>query len=256
MRTKFLLLLIGLLLLVIPSQAQEEAIFGDLIFALDISLQGTEPITPLTIFPHGLPVIVALVDIENLEVGATITAQWLLNGNLETAFAYTHENTQTGFRLWTPLINVNGIAAGSWTVRILLNGDLVQTGSFEVTAAPFVFPIQFGTTCGRFTNELYGDTTEYEPGTQSIYAHIRYANFPQSTPIAGVWSHNGAILEGDGLPVETTLTGNGQRCFHIGDARGLAGGEYSLTIVNGTNTLTTATVMIILPEPEFDSDGE
>ncbi|MDQ7035061.1 MAG: hypothetical protein Q9P01_09550 [Anaerolineae bacterium] len=218
MRTKFLLLLIGLLLLVIPSQAQETT-FGDVIFALDISLQGTEPITPLSVFPNGLPVIVALVDIENLDVGTTITVQWLLNGNLETAFAYTHESTQTSFRLWTPLINVNGIASGSWTVRILLNGDLVQTGAFEITAAPFVFPIQFGTACGRFTNELYGDTTEYEAGAQSIYALIRYANFPQSTPIAGVWSHNGDILEGEGLPVETTLTGNGQRCFHIGDAR-------------------------------------
>jgi hypothetical protein len=185
-----------------------------------------------------------------------VTTQWLLNGNLETALSYTHETNLLDFRMWTPLINTNGIDAGNWTVRILLNGNLAKTGSFEVTDAPFIFPIRFGTACGRFTNQLYGDVSEYDAETQHIYAQIRYTNFPQSTPVAGVWAHDGAIIEGEGLPIETTLTGNGQRCFNIGDSRGLSSGEYRLSIVNGTNTLISATTRIGVPEPEFDTDGE
>ena len=263
MRAKSLLMLMGLLvLLVLPIQAQDtptptsETTFGEIIFALDVNLQSVEPLTPLNRFPAGIAVVVALVDITGLQTGATVTTQWLLNGTLETALSYTHESNQPDFRMWTPLINTNGIGAGNWTMRLLLNGNLVKSGDFEVTDAPFIYPLRFGTACGRFTNQLYGEVSEYEAGTQHLYAQIRFANFPQSTPIAGVWAHDGAIIEAENLPIETTLTGSGYRCFNIGDPRGLASGEYRLSIVNGNNTLTSASIIIGVPEPEFDTEEE
>ena len=261
MRAKSLLIVLGLLLLLmLPTQAQDtpspETTFGEIVFALDVNLKTVEPLTPLTRFPSGISVIVALVDITGLPTGATVTTQWLLNGTLETALSYTHETNQPDFRMWTPLINTNGIGAGNWTMRLLLNGNLAKSADFEVTDAPFIYPIRFGTACGRFTNQLYGEVTEYEAGTQNLYAQIRFTNFPQSTPIAGVWARDGAIIEGEGLPIETTITGSGYRCFNIGDPRGLESGEYRLSVVNGNNTLTSASVIIGVPEPEFDTEGE
>jgi hypothetical protein len=256
MRKKTLLFIIGLIfLLVIPAQAQDVT-FGEIIFARDISLQGNEPITVLTRFPNTVPVIVAIVDIQGLQQGATVSSQWLLNGTQQTASAYTHNSTERNFRLWTNLANPNGMSVGTWTLRMLLNGAVVQTGTFEVTDAPFVFPIQFGAVCGNFSGEMYGHTSNYENGTQNIYAQVRYTNFPQGTEIEGVWSHNGEVLQGAGLPIVTTLTGGGQRCFRVGDPRGLASGEYTFAIRNAGNTLASSDVTVGTFEPEFNNSGE
>ena len=256
MRSRILLFMFGLIcLLVIPLQAQDVK-FGEIIFARDSTLQGNDPIMPLTRFPNTSPVVVAFIEIQGLPQGATVATQWLLNGVQQTASTYTHDSSDPNLRLRTHLATPSGIPVGTWTLRVLLNGELVQTGTFEVTDAPYIFPIQFGTICGQFTNELFGHTTHYEHGTQNIFAQVRYTNFPEGTQVEGVWSHDGQVLEGVGLPIETSLTGSGQRCFRVGDPRGLASGEYTFAIRNSGNTLASADVTVGTFEPEFNNSGE
>lgn len=265
MRRFIFFLLIALLALpIIPIQAQDgqsgETLFSDIIFARDITLQTNEAIMPLTRFPTTQSVVVAIMDIEGLAKGATVTSQWLLNGEQQTASAYTHDSDTPNFRLWTNLANPSGIAPGTWRLRVLLNGEIAASGEFEVTEGPFVFPIRFGTSCGNFSGELFGHTEIYNSGATNIYAQVRYVNFPSNTQIQGVWQYEREDLEGAGLPIQTQLTGTGQRCFRIGDTRGLASGLYTLALRNGGNTLTSADVTIaapiIEPEPDMNDSGE
>ena len=254
MRSKLWLLITCLLaLLVLPATAQTTT-FSDIIFARDVTLQTNQPMTPLTRFPDTVVVVVALMDITGLQEGAIVTSQWLHGDTEESISTYIHNSPVKDFRLWTNLSNPLGITPGTWTLRILLNGELAREGTFEVTTDPFIFPLQFGTTCGNFTGELFGHRGQFEAGTQNIYAQVRYTNFPPGTPIQGVWVFNGEVVEGAGLPIQTAFSGTGQRCFRVGDRRGLAGGIYELRLQTPDGVLGAGSIPVL--EAEADSgDG-
>jgi len=247
MRCKVLFVIACLLALgVLPTTAQTTT-FSDIIFARDITLQSNEPITPLTRFPNTVPVIVAIMDVTGLQEGAIVTSQWMHDGEQASVSTYIHNSPVTDFRLWTNIANPIGLKPGSWTLEVMLNGELAKTGSFEVTTDPFIFPILFGTTCGNFTGELLGHTEQYEPGTQNIYAQVRYTNFPPGTAVEGVWVHNGKVVEGAGLPIQTRLSLSGQRCFRVGDRRGLADGTYEFWVKTTDKVLATGSVQVSPP---------
>jgi hypothetical protein len=245
-----------LVLLMIPTQAQNDVVIADIIFARDISLQTNEPIMPLIVFPTTAPVVIAVLDIQGLRQGSSITSQWVRDGEQQTASVYTHNSDIPDFRMWTNLSAPRGIEPGTWTLRVLLDGTVVKTGTFIVTDEPYIFPIFFGTLCGNFSGELFGHTNSFDPGTQHIFAQIRYTNFPAGTEIEGVWGYNGTILEGQNLPIRTTLTGSGQRCFRVGDPRGLASGEYSFDIRLGGTVLSRSSAVIGVAEPDFNESGD
>jgi len=232
MHTRWLVLFLLVFgLLIAPASGQDTvALFGDVIFALDVTLDSNEPIFPLDVFPFNIPVIVGFVDVENLPRGAIITTRWLLADEEKISSEYVHQVDEPDFRLWTPLSGPNGIEPGIWTLRFQYLGEVVAEKTVEVTTAPFVFPIRFGTACGTFTGEMLDYAEKYEGGVSHIFAQIRYANFPQRTPLEGVWFFDGEELEGPGLPTETTFTANGQRCLRIGGNQALPAGTYELQL--------------------------
>lgn len=253
MRIRWLLILIFMIGSAIhPVLAQEEdeeeqvlpLIFGRITFSMDITLDTNQPIFPMEVFPFNTPVIIGQVDIRNIPEDTRITTQWVLNGEEKATSDYIHDRNSERFQLWTPLSGTTGIEPGIWTLRYLIDGSVKAESSVEVTTSPFIFPVRFGTACGRFTGEMVDYVEEYERGTRFIVAQVRYANYPERVPIEGYWFLDGEELVGEGLPIEVTLTASGQRCLRLGGNQDLAPGTYELQIREGGLVVQSASIEV------------
>jgi hypothetical protein len=101
-------------------------------FGEDFTLVNHELLSPQTEFASGSRTIAAVFYYANLPVGAKVEAQWIVNGEtLVTQNPQMEGSSGTGA---TGIYNVKGLAAGTYELRILVNGKVEQFAQVMVKA--------------------------------------------------------------------------------------------------------------------------
>ncbi|MGB7338528.1 MAG: DUF2914 domain-containing protein [Phototrophicaceae bacterium] len=227
MKLRVLLLMVGLLIVIIPAQAQDVEI-DSILFARDVSYGDVTPIQADTVFPNTLTVLYAIISGDGLEDGDEIEIVWNYEGDEIDSIEFTNDTGDEEFSIWSNWINEDGMTVGAWSVEIVYDGDVIGEAEFEVTDDPYIFPIRFAQDCGRATNTLINENTQFED-TPYIYALIEWANFDDAE-IGILWTIDGEVFDFD---ITLEVDGEGTECtFLVNGGDPMPEGEYTVIVVD------------------------
>lgn len=218
-------LLVGLLLLVVPLQAQDVDI-DEIIFARDASLGTVIPIQEAEVFPDTQEAIYAIIEGDGLEDGEEIEIVWLHEDDRVDSVEYEQSGDDDAFRIWANYSEEGGLEEGDWRLEIYHDDELVGDGEFEVSDDEYIYPVRFAEDCGRETGRLFNEDTEFEEIT-IIYAYVEYANFGNEEVIIR-WT-----LDGETIPMEdvsSEFDDEGWACFWISNNEIFPDGDYTIML--------------------------
>lgn len=107
--------------------------FGPLTFAQDID-QNSRPINPGTQFPLGTTVVYAVYEYQGMQDGLRYLNQWYYNGQKDVSSSGEWDGGASGIA-WVNIYNNNGLAEGEYALKLLVEGKLLQEGSFRIASA-------------------------------------------------------------------------------------------------------------------------
>lgn len=228
MKLRSLVLLIGLLLVIIPAQAQDVEI-EDIIFARDVTYGDVSPIQADTVFPTSSTVVYAIIIGDGLENGEEIEITWLYEGDELDSIEYTNETDDEEFQVWTNWFNEDGLTEGDWSVEVSYDGDVIGEAELEITDDPYFYPIRFAEDCGRGTATLVNENTEFED-IPYIYGLIEWENFDEDT-FGILWTIDGEVFDFD-IEFEVEEESGKECTFLVNGGEPMPEGEYTIIIVD------------------------
>ncbi|MEM9955513.1 MAG: hypothetical protein AAF846_28180 [Chloroflexota bacterium] len=227
MKVRLLLILIGLLMLALPSQAQDVEI-DSIVFARDVTYGDVTPIQPAEIFPESITAVYAVIEGEGLEEGEEIDIIWYLDGEVMDELFYENDTEDDEFVVWTNWSDPNGMEEGDWSIEVLYDGDTIGEAEVEITDDEYIYPIRFGEDCGRGTGVMVGEADEFDD-LDFIYVYIEWANFNDEESIELLWEINGDVFD---LDIVIEVEDEGWECaFLTNGGDPLPSGDYRLSVV-------------------------
>ena len=113
--------------------APVEPTIGELTFATDIT-SGSEAIDPATTFPAGTTVVYGVFEYIDFYPSTEFAFVWTIDGE-EVNGNEVDWNDKSAGKTWVNFANNDGMAPGEYEVRLSVNGELAQTGSFVIEGA-------------------------------------------------------------------------------------------------------------------------
>ncbi len=106
---------------------------GEIIFAADVT-EDKEPIDPAASFPAGTPLIYGIFEYDGMLPGMQFEFGWYL-GQDQIHGDVLEWVGEASDKAWVSLDNPDGIASGSYELRLSVDGQLLQTGHVVVEEA-------------------------------------------------------------------------------------------------------------------------
>jgi tetratricopeptide (TPR) repeat protein len=114
--------------------APVEPRIGAITFATDVTAD-SEPLDPATTFPAGALQVYGVFEYADIYPGMTFGFAWRLNGEPVYSDTVTWAGDASSGRTWVNVDHDEGLASGSYELRLSVNGALLQTGSFVIEGA-------------------------------------------------------------------------------------------------------------------------
>ena len=106
--------------------------FYDVQFGTDIAVISGQLIGQTNSFPAGNKFVGITYRYVAIPEGTTISGQWVHDGNVDHEFPM-NINGGAGYGFFS-LENANGIPAGTWELRILINGQMVKSATLTIAS--------------------------------------------------------------------------------------------------------------------------
>lgn len=107
-----------------------QPVIGEISFATEIT-KDSEPVDPSDDFPPGPTRIYAVFEYANITPGMAFSFMWYFDGEEALGDKTTWDAKPTG-RTWVNIDHPDGLPIGKYDVELLIDGNVLQTGSFVI----------------------------------------------------------------------------------------------------------------------------
>ena len=190
-----------------------------------------------TRFDSGTKAVYGVFDYAGFQNGATFNFAWQHDGEPPSATTSTWQDGAQG-SYWVNVSNDAGLADGTYTLTLGLNGQVLQTGNMSVgppvTPAPSA---QFGPPL--FAEGISGSHEPVRPhaagqpfaqGTTTVYAFMSYSSVPAATLVAFSWSLAGQVMASRTPAWDASYGPSGVYNLSLSSATGLPTGQWRLDV--------------------------
>jgi len=116
---------------VVGHQKGAKEFFGPITFAEGMDRNGN-PIRPGTTFQSGIKELHAFFDYQGMEDGWKWTRRWSIDGDVVVVKTETWHSGESGKNFHMSLYNDNGLRSGDYQLELLVEGELVQSGTCTI----------------------------------------------------------------------------------------------------------------------------
>ncbi|MGQ9553603.1 MAG: trypsin-like peptidase domain-containing protein [Anaerolineae bacterium] len=138
---------------------QQEKPFGPITFAEGVDRRDN-PVRPGTTFRSDLKELYAFFDYQGMKDDWEFTRRWYVDGEAATEASVIWEFGESGKNFWVAISSQDGLPNGEYQLELLVEGELVQTGTCTVGSGPRPTP----TPPPEGDVEIYGYITDAATG--------------------------------------------------------------------------------------------
>jgi len=174
--------------------------FGSVVFAPGVAAD-KKPLDPSLTYPEGTTKVYGVFSAAAALPGKQWRYEWYRDGTLQPELGHAGWDLAAGETGWTSLWQADGIAPGSWELRLHMGDRFERRSAFTIEepdpAAPKFGPIRFAD--GVKANQPVGPRTPtqtFPAGTKSLYAFFDTSNMAPGLPWKREWYLNGVLQKG------------------------------------------------------------
>jgi hypothetical protein len=223
--------------------------FGPVTCAYDHTIGSVAPIDPDTVFPAGIQNLSATVVAENLELETEVSAIWFKDGQIAGESVSFIDENSIDENVTSPLAfflsNTNGLAAGSYEIRVYYRDEVVARTTCLLATSPTISSLRLGTDLTQATREVIDESDDFATGTKLIFAAFKLHHFPAGAVIETEWLHNGIVAYTSSMTVPVAINSISRNAWvRIRDNNSLTAGNWELRLLVNGVVLRSATFTI------------